>query len=132
MRIYKTIFFVEDNVRETEEARTAKIALRSWFVDAHISFLAPSGITLEYIDEIDLDAYIAELQRKHEELERAFDYHNRNYCDCDDDDYLGRPYAEWGVPGENCAKAVMLGLQEEDVADQIRKLEQLREQGNRT
>jgi hypothetical protein len=131
MRIYKTFFFVEDNVRETEGARTAEIEMRSWFVNAHISFLAPSGIALEYIEEVDLDTLIAELQKKREELYNAWEYHNRGNCDCENDDYLGRPYAEthWG---ENCAEAEMLGLQEDDMADHIRELEQLREQVNRT
>jgi len=131
MRIYKTIFFVEGDVRKMGEERTAEIWMRSSFVGTNISFLAPSGISLEYIEEVDLDTFIAELQKKREELYNAWDYHNRGNCDCENDDYLGRPYAEthWG---ENCAKAEMLGLQEDDVSDHIRKLEQLREQINRT
>lgn len=129
MRIYKAVLFVENNVRETGDERIAEIEMHS-FVRTQMSSLIPSGITLEDLEEVDLDAYIAELQKKREELQKAWEHHRYGNCDCNDDDYLGRSYAEthWG---ENCREAEMLGYQEEVVSDRLRQLEQLREQVNR-
>src|SRR5580765_3584350 len=51
------------------------------------------------------DALKARLQQ----LDEEWRYHNRGNCSCDDDDYLGRPYAEHSGTGENCSTAFLVG-----------------------
>jgi len=63
----------------------------------------------------------ATLKERLHQLEEEWEYHDRGHCSCDDDDYMGRSYAEWTGYGENCGMAMLLGTCIiEDIEDAIK------------
>jgi len=49
------------------------------------------------------------LKARLKQLDEEWRYYNSGHCACDDDDDLGRPFAEYSGTGENCSTALLIG-----------------------